>query len=146
MPIQLPLSPTSESIWLLTPVKMIGLLFCIRKLIWELFCIAKLIIFANDMHIISHKALVDFYSERFPDSKTSIEEWYSLAKKAEWKNAAEVKIDRPDVDCPGNGHFIFNICGNKYRLIVKILFQVQRIYIRFVGTHKEYDKVDCKNI
>lgn len=98
------------------------------------------------MHIISHKTLVDFYEKRFPDSKIDIEEWYSLAKKATWKNAAEVKKDRPDVDSPGNSHYIFNICNNKYRLVVMIFFQVDRIYIRFIGTHKEYDKIDRKSI
>lgn len=98
------------------------------------------------MHIISHKTLKEFYDNRFPDSKASIEEWYALASKADWKNAAEVKKERPDVDAPGNGRYVFNICGNKYRLVVRILFQIQRIYIRFVGTHKEYDRIDCKNI
>ena len=98
------------------------------------------------MHVISKKTLVDFYENRYPDSRTSIEEWYSLAKNAKWKNAAEIKRDRPDVDCPGNNHYIFNICGNKYRLVAVILLQIQRVFIRFIGTHREYDKIDCKNI
>lgn len=98
------------------------------------------------MHVISHKTLVEFYENKFYDSKTGIEEWYALVKNAKWSNAAEVKKDRPDVDCPGNSHYIFNICGNRYRLVAVILFQVQRVYIRFIGTHKEYDSIDCKNI
>lgn len=98
------------------------------------------------MHIIAHKTLVSFYQERFPDSRTAVEEWYAIASRARWANAAEVKKDRNDVDMPGNSHYVFNLCGNKYRLVVVILFQIQRIYIRFIGTHKEYDKIDCKNI
>ena len=98
------------------------------------------------MRIIAKRTLVDFYEKRFPDSRVSIEEWYALASKAEWKNAADVKRDRNDVDCPGNKRYVFNISGNKYRLVVLILFQIQRIYVRFIGTHKEYDKIDCKNI
>lgn len=86
------------------------------------------------MHIISHKTLVEFYEQRFPDSKTAIEEWYSIVKHADWKNSAEVKQARNDVDMPGNSHYVFNICGNKYRIVVVILFQIQRVYIRFIGT------------
>lgn len=99
------------------------------------------------MVIIAHKTLRIFYEKReYEDSKDALECWYATVKKAQWKNLAELKIVFPKTDYVGNDRYIFDIKGNKYRIVAIILFQVRTIFIRFVGTHKEYDKIDCSTI
>ena len=99
------------------------------------------------MRIISHRKLRDFYeSKGREDSKIALERWYQIAEEAEWKNFSDIRVDFPNADYVGNQHYVFNIKGNNYRLIVVIKFTINRIFIRFVGTHKEYDKLDCSNI
>ena len=99
------------------------------------------------MRIISHRKLRDFYeSKGREDSKIALERWYQIAEEAEWKNFSDIRVDFPNADYVGNQHYVFNIKGNNYRLIVVIKFTINRIFIRFVGTHKEYVKIDCSNI
>ena len=99
------------------------------------------------MRIISHRKLRDFYeSKGREDSTIALERWYQIAEEAEWKNFSDIRVDFPNADYVGNQHYVFNIKGNNYRLIVVIKFTINRIFIRFVGTHKEYDKIDCSNI
>ena len=99
------------------------------------------------MRIISHRKLRDFYeSKGRGNSKIALERWYQIAEEAEWKNFSDIRVDCPNADYVGNQHYVFNIKGNNYRLIVVIKFTINRIFIRFVGTHKEYDKIDCSNI
>ncbi|WP_440423066.1 type II toxin-antitoxin system HigB family toxin [Prevotella merdae] len=99
------------------------------------------------MRIISHRKLRDFYeSKGRENSKIALERWYQIAEEAEWKNFSDIRVDFPNADYVGNQHYVFNIKGNNYRLIVVIKFTINRIFIRFVGTHKEYDKIDCSNI
>ena len=99
------------------------------------------------MRIISHRKLRDFYeSKGREDSKIALERWYQIAEEAEWKNFSDIRVDFPNADYVGNQHYVFNIKGNNYRLIVVIKFTINRIFIRFVGTHKEYDKIDSSNI
>lgn len=99
------------------------------------------------MRIISHRKLQNFYeSKGREDSKIALERWYQIAEEAEWKNFSDIRVDFPNADYVGNQHYVFNIKGNNYRLIVVIKFTINRIFIRFVGTHKEYDKIDCSNI
>lgn len=74
--------------------------------------------------------------------KTALEDWHSKTKNAEWDNFADVKKTFNSVDSVGNGRFVFNIKGNSYRLIALIKFTLKLVYIRFIGTHKEYDKID----
>lgn len=99
------------------------------------------------MRIVSHKILKEFYEQpRHEDSKIALERWYHTAEDAEWHSFAEIKQDFSSVDSVGNQHYVFNIGGNKYRLVVVIKFVMGYIFIRFVGTHKEYDKIDAATI
>lgn len=95
------------------------------------------------MHIISYKAIREF-SARYPDAKVPLDAWYKKTEKAAWKNLAEVKQTFPHADAVGDCT-VFNIGGNKYRLITKIKYQKQVVYIRFILTHSEYDKGSWKN-
>lgn len=70
----------------------------------------------------------------------------TTSQKAEWKDLNDIKIDFPSVDYVGNQHYVFNIRGNNYRLVVVIKFMMGYVFVRFIGTHKEYDKIDCSKI
>jgi mRNA interferase HigB len=99
------------------------------------------------MRIVSHRKIKEFYEKKgCENSRVALERWYDIAENAEWKNLSDVKIDFPTVDYAGNQHYVFDIKENNYRLVVVIKFTIGYIYIRFVGTHKEYDKIDCINV
>lgn len=99
------------------------------------------------MRIVSHRKLVEFYqSEGHGDSQVALERWYDIAESAEWKNLSDIKVDFPTTDYVGNQRYVFNIKGNKYRLIVVVKFTIGHIFIRFVGTLAEYEKIDVKTI
>ena len=119
-----------------------------QKYPWKKFCISKLLsTFAGEMRIVSHRRLVEFYSsEGHGDSQAALERWYDIAEKAEWRNLSDIKVDFPTTDYVGNQHYVFNIRGNKYRLVVVVKFTIGHIFIRFVGTHSEYDKIDVSTI
>ena len=97
------------------------------------------------MHVISHKKLKEFY-DIHPRVKTALEQWYDIVESANWTCFADIKKDFNNVDGIGNQRYVFNIKGNHYRLVVVIQFVIQRVYIRFVGTHSEYDTTDCTTI
>ena len=98
------------------------------------------------MRVVAKKALVEFYTEH-SDAKTALEEWYEKTQKAEWETFADVRLTFNSADSIGNNRVVFNIKGNNYRLVALILFKIKMVYIRFVGTHQEYDRIkDIKNI
>ncbi len=72
--------------------------------------------------------------------------WYHDARAAEWKNTHELKLQYPNASILGDGKVVFNIKGNDYRLVVAIDYEFQVIFIRFIGTHKLYDKIEAKTI
>lgn len=96
------------------------------------------------MRIVSHKKLREFYeTEGHQDSRVALERWYEIAEEAQWRNLPEMRIDFPSVDYVGNQHYVFNIRGNNYRLVVVVKFTMGYIFIRWVGSHKDYDNMDC---
>lgn len=97
------------------------------------------------MRIIAHRTIV-LFCRNHTNAETALEMWYQRAKNANWDSFADIKKDFNSVDSVGNQRFVFNIKGNDYRLVAVVKFRVKMIYIRFVGTHKEYDKIDCTNI
>lgn len=97
------------------------------------------------MRIITEEPLKN-YIERFPDTKTALQDWIKTVRRAEWKNFQDIKKTFNSVDCVGNQHYVFNIRGNHHRLVVVIKFTIKWVYIRFIGTHDEYNKIDCANI
>ena len=102
---------------------------------------------SSEMRIVSHRRIVEFYSsEGHGDSQAALERWYDMAENAAWKNLSDIKADFPATDYVGNQHYVFNIRGNKYRLVVVVKFTIGYIYIRFVGTQNEYDKIDASAI
>ena len=97
------------------------------------------------MRVITEEPLKE-YIAKFPDTQTALQAWLKTVKKARWANFADVKRDFNSVDNVGNQHYVFNIRGNNHRLVVVIKFTIQWIYIRFIGTHAEYDKIDASTI
>ena len=97
------------------------------------------------MRIFTEQALKE-YIEKCPDSRVALQEWTTIVKKSKWKCFADVKATFNSVDNVGNQHYVFNIKGNKYRLVVVIKFTIQFVYIRFIGTHSEYEKINCSTI
>lgn len=98
------------------------------------------------MNIVSHSSIVSFY-EKYPDSKIPLERWYKIVSKITWSDFNDLKTDFPSTDFVGNQRFVFNIGGNKFRLVVIIRFKIKHVFIRFIGTHSDYDKItDIKNI
>ena len=93
------------------------------------------------MRVIAKKTLVAFYTEH-RDAETAIEEWHEKTQEAEWENFAQVKETFKSADFVGNNRIVFNIRGNHYRLVALVLFKVKMVYIRFIGTHGEYDKIE----
>ena len=95
------------------------------------------------MRIVTFRKLREFFEED-PNSKVALQDWYKRASKAQWDNFSDIKKTFNSVDSVGNSRFVFNVKGNHYRIVAQILFTVKRIYIRWVGNHKNYDNI--KNI
>lgn len=96
-------------------------------------------------NIVSRRTLVEFYTKH-ADAETPLLTWYQTAMKRNWTSPADVKKDYSTADIISDNRMIFNIKGNKYRLIVKFNFNMQWGWIKFVGTHAEYDKIDANTI
>lgn len=97
------------------------------------------------MRIISRRPLKAF-AERFPDAKNELDAWFHEVTDADWKSPAELKIMYGNASILKDCRAVFNICGNKYRIIVKINYSFSIVYVRFAGTHKAYDDVDAETI
>ena len=95
----------------------------------------------SKVRIISRKRLRDFAAIH-PDAETTLNDWYHVAQRAEWKNLAQVRSLFPHADLVEDGRLVFNMGGNKYRLIVFIHYRFQIIYIKEVLTHADYDRKD----
>lgn len=99
----------------------------------------------KEMRIFTEQALKEYITAN-PESKTALQEWVVRVKESQWTCFADVKRTFNSVDNVGNQHYVFNVKGNNYRLVVVIKFTIQFVYIRFIGTHKEYEKIDCSTI
>ena len=99
------------------------------------------------MRIIAFRTLKEFWEKaEFADSEASLRSWYHDAKGAVWLNSNELKLQYKNASVIGNGRVVFNIKGNTYELVVAIDFEFQVIFIRFIGTHEQYDKINAKTI
>lgn len=97
------------------------------------------------MRILTYRRIREF-SEKHADIRVPLNLWHHTVQGKEWKNLNELKEDFNNVDYVGNHRFVFNIKGNDYRLVAIISFKAQKVYVRFIGSHAEYDKIkDIKN-
>jgi mRNA interferase HigB len=98
------------------------------------------------MRIVTFKTIWN-YSQAHPEAYISLNEWYVKTKRSEWHCFADIKQTFNSVDSVGNNRFVFNIKGNDFRLIAIVIYASQKVYVRFIGTHSEYDKIkDCSII
>jgi mRNA interferase HigB len=99
------------------------------------------------MRIIAFRTLGEFFEKpEYTDSETSLRAWYHDANVAEWKCSNELKQQYKNASVVGDGRVVFNIKGGDYRLVVAIDYEFQVMFIRFIGTHKRYNKIDAKTI
>jgi mRNA interferase HigB len=99
------------------------------------------------MRIISKATLKRFWQkESNKDSEQAIKEWHQEALKANWKSPNDVKAQFGNVSVIGNKRLVFNIAGNKYRLIVSANYKYKCLYVCFIGTHKQYDKINAGEV
>ena len=97
------------------------------------------------MRVIAKKVLREFW-EKHHDSEESLKTWYKEAWKARWTSPADIKAEYTKASILKSGRVVFNICGNKYRLVVDINYIRQWVFIRFIGTHHDYDKIDANKV
>lgn len=97
------------------------------------------------VRIIAIKRLKDFW-KKHPDAEQPLRAWYSEVSKADWEKPSEIIKVYRTVSILVNNRVVFNIKGNDYRLIVTINYAYRLVYIRFIGTHKEYDKINAEEI
>ncbi len=81
-----------------------------------------------------------------PDAKASLDSWHYEATHATWKSPSDIKAKYSHASILKNGRVVFNISGNKHRLVVSINYQAGIIFIKFIGTHKEYDKINAEDV
>ncbi|WP_114985826.1 type II toxin-antitoxin system HigB family toxin [Cyclonatronum proteinivorum] len=97
------------------------------------------------MRIIARKTLRDFWIIH-PDSESALKAWFFEAERSKWSSPHIIKKKYPSASILPDNRVVFNIKGNKYRLIVKINYDYGQVFIRFVGTHAEYEKIDASKI
>lgn len=97
------------------------------------------------MRIIAKKILREFWNTH-PDCEQQLKSWFQETSKSKWTSPADIKKEFPGASLLIDNRVVFNIKGNNYRLIVKINYDYQMIWIRFIGTHAEYDKVNANKI
>jgi len=97
------------------------------------------------MRIVSRKTLREF-AEVHADADEALDVWYRIVSQCEWNSFGDIREVFNSADYIGNDRYVFNIRGNKYRLVAMIFFNPKIVYIRFVGTHAAYDKIDCTTI
>lgn len=97
------------------------------------------------MWVVKRKTLQEFW-ELHPDAERPLDTWYKDAEKADWDSPASVRRDYPTASIIANDRVVFNIKGNTYRLVVHIRYQHHKVFIRFIGTHADYDKIRAEEI
>ena len=96
----------------------------------------------SHMRIISRKTLKEFW-EKHPDAKQPLLAWHADVKHAIWRFPSDIKKDYPHASFLANNRVVFNIKGNTYRLVAAVQYDFAIVYIRFVGTHRQYDRIDA---
>jgi mRNA interferase HigB len=99
----------------------------------------------SDMRVIALKTLRSFWG-RHPSTRQALQAWYYDAKHATWKTPAEIKYVYHNASLIGRNRVVFNIKGNQYRLVVAVNYEHSIVFIRFVGSHQEYDRIDAETI
>lgn len=97
------------------------------------------------MHIVAVKFLRAFW-EKHPDAEQALKSWVDETKKATWVQPSEIKVLYRSASILKNRRVVFNIKGNDYRLVVSVAYQYQAVYVKFIGSHQEYDAIDAETV
>ncbi len=97
------------------------------------------------MHVIALRTLRLFWS-RHPDAERPLRAWHLIVTEARWENAAGVQAQFPNVSVLSDRRLVFNVGGNKYRLVVKVKYTSKKVFVRFIGTHQEYDRINANEV
>jgi len=97
------------------------------------------------MRVIAKRVLREFW-KRYPDAEAALRAWHDAVEAAAWKSPVELKAVYGNASVVGNNRVVFNICGNKYRLVVRFNYAWQVAYTRFIGTHAQYDAIDVEKV
>ncbi|MEE9139499.1 MAG: type II toxin-antitoxin system HigB family toxin [Alphaproteobacteria bacterium] len=97
------------------------------------------------MRIISRNTLGDYW-RRHRETEQPLRDWLSAARDADWSSMADIKRTYPKASVINNERVVFDICGGNYRLVVAVKFSAKIVFIKFIGTHKEYQKVDAATV
>lgn len=100
---------------------------------------------ANFVRVIAKRTLVQFY-ENHSDAETPLIAWHDFVLKANWQTPQDIKNDFASASFAGNTRVVFNIGGNNYRLVADINYQIGAVWIKFIGTHAQYDKIDVESV
>ena len=99
------------------------------------------------MRIIARRALKQFWEKAaYRDAEQSLRAWFAEVRRASWRTPHEVKAQYRSVSVVGGGRLVFNIAGNKYRLVVAVRYDLGIVFIRFIGTHWQYDRIDAAEV
>lgn len=100
------------------------------------------------MRVIAKRTLREFRqsSSQYADSQGAIEAWHAEASKASWRTPQEVKAQFRSASVLKGGRVVFNLAGNKYRLVVSIDYERQACFVKFIGTHEQYDRIDAETV
>ena len=96
--------------------------------------------------VIITKSALNKYKNQYPQAAEAITKWYLVVSTSDWANLNELRGSFNSVDYYANGLYIFDIMGNHYRLIVRIIFKTRTVFVRFFGTHSEYDELDISKL
>lgn len=97
------------------------------------------------MHVVSVKRLREFWQSH-ADSEGPLRAWYREAKASSWRSFDDIKKRHRSADCLPRNRVVFDIKGNRYRMVVRIHYNTSRVFIRFIGTHAEYEKINAETI
>lgn len=97
------------------------------------------------MHVISRKTLSDYW-QKVPETEQPLKAWFNEAQKSIWSSPSVIKEKYRSASFLKGNRIVFNICGNKYRLIVRINYASKTVFIRFIGNHAEYDKINAEAV
>jgi mRNA interferase HigB len=95
------------------------------------------------MRVIAKRTLREFW-EKHPDTENPLKEWHQEAVRAQWATPHVIKAQFRSASILKNGRVVFNIAGNKYRLVAAVTYRYQTLWVRFIGSHEEYDKIDAE--
>lgn len=99
----------------------------------------------EDVRIIAKRTLREFWTKH-ADAMEPLKAWYAVVSRADWKGPADMKATFGNASIVGNNRVVFNIKGNDYRLVARFAYPFARCWVRFIGTHAEYDRIDASTI